>query len=479
MPHTGAASGMDLIGRLRECVGDGALRTDPADMAPYLVDQRGLYHGAALAVVEPDNTEAVGRLLELCNRQRIGVVPQGGNTGYCGGATPDATGSQIVLSMRRMHRIRAVDAANFSLVAEAGCTLAAVQLAAQNADRLFPLSLGSEGSCQIGGNLATNAGGTAVLRYGMARELVLGIEAVLADGTVMSSLSPLRKDNTGYDIRGLLIGSEGTLGVITAACLKLFPQPRSVSTAWISIADPASAIALLALLRESGDRLSSCELVPDVALALVLKHVPAARKPELAAAPWYLLVELSSAGTEDLDASLQQTLVRAIEKGIAIDAAFAVNESQREDFWRLRESVPEAQRRAGASLKHDICVPVSALPDFIRQGAALVHQLAPQGYLVAYGHVGDGNLHFNVNQREGSDAADFLAHEQNLKRAVHDLVAQFAGSFSAEHGIGRLKVDELERYANPAELSAMQAIKHALDPSGIMNPGKVLRSRAG
>ena len=467
---------MELIGQLRECVGEAALRTRPDDVAPYLTDHRQLFHGAALAVVEPDNTDLVAKLLAWCNVRRVGVVPQGGNTGYCGGATPDASGQQIVLSMRRMHRIRSVDAANFSLVAEAGCTLAAVQAAAADAARLFPLSLGSEGSCQIGGNLATNAGGTAVLRYGMTRELVLGIEAVLAEGSVVSSLSPLRKDNTGYDLKSLLIGSEGTLGVITAACLKLFPQPRSVATAWVAVPSPAAAIALLAQLREAGgDQLSSCELVPAVALDLVLRHVPAARDPGIAPAPWYLLAELTSSASSDLDPVLQQALAQAVKSGIALDAALATNSAQRENFWRLRETVPEAQRRAGGSLKHDIAVPVSVLPAFIERGAALMAQLAPEGYLIAYGHVGDGNLHFNLTQREGVSAASFLAREPVLKRAVHDLVAQFGGSFSAEHGIGQLKVAELERYAPPAELAAMRRIKQALDPNGILNPGKVLR----
>jgi FAD/FMN-containing dehydrogenase len=469
---------VDLIGQLRECVGDAALLTRPDDTAPYLTDQRQLFHGSTLAVVEPDNAGLVSRILAWCNARNIGVVPQGGNTGYCGGATPDATGSQIVLSMRKMNRIRLTDAANFSLVAEGGCTLAAVHKAAGDAGRFFPLHLGSEGTCQIGGNLATNAGGTAVLRYGMTRELVLGIEVVLADGSLISTLSSLRKDNTGYDLKNLMIGSEGTLGVITAACLRLFPLPRSVATAWVAVADPASAIVLLGLLRESsGDRLTTCELVPAVALELVLQHIPAARDPEVKQSPWYLLVEFSSGGSDDLEALLQQTIAQAIDARIALDASMAVNEAQRENFWRLRESVPEAQRRAGASLKHDISVAVSSIPEFVARGSVLIEQLAPEGQLVAYGHVGDGNLHFNVSQRDGTDRAMFLARQAIVMRAVHDLVAQFGGSFSAEHGIGQLKVAELERYAQPAELAAMRSIKQALDPNGILNPGKVLGER--
>lgn len=465
---------MDLPLHLSDIVGPDAVLTAPTDIAPYLIDHRRLYHGAACAVVLPRTTEQVSQVLAHCNAARVPVVPQGGNTGYVGGATP-MDPRAIVLAMGRMNRIRDVDAANFALVAEAGCTLAAVQEAALQADRLFPLSLGSEGSCQIGGNLATNAGGTAVLRYGMMRELTYGIEAVLADGSVISQLSPLAKDNTGYDMSRLLVGSEGTLGVITAACLKLFPRPRSTATAWVAIPSPGAAIRLLAYLRSSGnDRLTTLELVPAEALALVLRHIEAARDPQLAASPWYLLVEFNSGGDEDLAALLAQLLASASEQELVTNAAVASNESQREDFWRLRESVPEAQRKAGGSLKHDISVPVARLPEFIEAGTGLVARMAPEGFLVAYGHVGDGNLHFNVNQRPGTDAGAFAAREASLKRAVHDLVARFNGSFSAEHGIGRLKVDELRRYAQPAELAAMHRIKQALDPHGILNPGKLL-----
>jgi len=465
---------MDLPRKLSELVGADAVLTAPADLAPYLTDHRRLYQGAAAAIVLPRSTEQVARVVAFCNQVRIPVVPQGGNTGYVGGATPmDSTA--IVLAMGHMNRIRAVDAANFALIAEAGCTLAAVQDAAMEADRLFPLRLGSEGSCQIGGNLATNAGGTAVLRYGMMRELTFGLEAVLADGSVISSLSPLAKDNTGYDLTRLLIGSEGTLGVITAACLKLFPRPRATATAWVAISSPSAAIELLARLRAaSNERLTTLELVPQVALQLVVQHIAAARDPGLAASPWYLLIELTSGHTEDLDSLLTQLLASASEQGLVTDAAIASNAAQRENFWRLRESVPEAQRKAGGSLKHDISVPVASLPRFIEAGSQLVARIAPEGFLVAYGHAGDGNLHFNVNQRAGTDLTAFAAREAPLKRAVHDLVAQYGGSFSAEHGIGRLKVDELRRYAQPPELAAMHRIKQALDPHGIMNPGKVL-----
>ncbi len=466
---------MDLPARLAELVGADAVLTDASRQAPYLTDHRGLFHGRAAAVVLPRETAQVARLLAFCHEAHVPVVPQGGNTGYCGGATPDASGRAVVMAMARMNRIRDVDAANFALVAEAGCTLQAVQDAADTADRLFPLSLGSEGSCQIGGNLATNAGGTAVLRYGSMRELVLGIEAVLPDGSVLAQLSPLRKDNTGYDLRQLFIGSEGTLGVITAASLKLYPRPRERATAWVATPSPAAALQLLARLRAaSGDALTTLELVPHVALELVLRQVPAARHPGVAASPWYLLVELVTSGELDIVGALERALAAAIEEGLATDATLAASATQREDLWRLRESVPEAQRRAGGSIKHDISVPVASLPQFIAQGAALCEQLAPEGYLIAYGHAGDGNLHFNLNQREGATRQAFFAREAQLRRAVHDLVAAFGGSFSAEHGIGALKVEELRRYADPTALAAMRRIKAALDPHGIMNPGKVL-----
>jgi FAD/FMN-containing dehydrogenase len=428
-------------------------------------------------VVLPSTTQQVSAVLQFCNASGIGVVPQGGNTGYCGGATPDATGNSIVLALARMNRIRSIDAANFALTAEAGCTLATVQQSAADVDRLFPLSLGSEGSCQIGGNLATNAGGTAVLRYGMMRDLTLGIEAVLADGSVLSQLSPLRKDNTGYNLRHLLIGSEGTLGIITAATLKLFPAQRSVATGWIALPSPAAAIELLGLLRESSaDRISSCELIPASALALVLQHVPGSRDPGVSASAWYLLVELTSSATEQLDNLLESAIALAVEHGHASDAALARSEEQRTNLWRLRESVPEAQRRSGASLKHDVSVPVASIPTLIEQGSALAARLVPEGFLVAYGHAGDGNLHFNVSQREGASTADFLARESTLKRAIHELVAELRGSFSAEHGIGQLKVGELALYGQPAGLAAMRSIKQALDPRGILNPGKLLPS---
>ncbi len=451
--------------------------TAPADIAPYLTDHRGLYHGRACAVVLPRTIEQVSQALSLCNERRIGVVPHGGNTSYCGGATPDESGRQIVLALARLDRIRSLDAAGFTLVAEAGCILRNVQSAADECVRLFPLSLGSEGSCQIGGNLATNAGGTQVLRYGMIRDLVLGLEVVLADGRVLPSLSALRKDNTGYDVKSLFLGSEGTLGVITAASLKLYPKVRRLATAFAAVRDVQAAVELLADLRERGaDSVSSFELLPRIAVDLTTRHIPGVVDPLGARHAWYVLCELaSSRADEPLSETLESALAAALESGGVLDAALAQSEREREAFWRMRESVPEAQRRDGASLKHDISVPVGRLPEFVRQASEWVGQHVPDGRLVAYGHVGDGNLHFNLNQAPGADAATFLSRSDMVMRAIHDLVHDFGGSFSAEHGIGRLKVAELERYGSAVELDLMRAIKQALDPNGILNPGKVLR----
>jgi FAD/FMN-containing dehydrogenase len=462
---------------LLEILGAEGLRTADADIAPYLVDHRKLFHGRALGVAMPDSVEQVSRLVAWCNQAGIGVVPQGGNTGYCGGATPDASGREIVLSLTRLAQIRSVDALNYSMLVEAGCTLHAVQIAAAEAQRLFPLSLGSEGSCQIGGNLSTNAGGTSVLRYGMMRDLVLGLEVVLADGRILPCAQPLRKDNTGYDVKSLFLGAEGTLGVITAAHLKLFPQIRATATAFVAVADIQAAVELLSALRlASGDRVSSFELIPRIAVELTVRHIEAMADPLERVYPWYALAELSASQDDAALASvLERVLADALERGAILDAALAQNERQRAQLWRLRESIPEAQRRDGASLKHDLSLPTTALPQFVERACEWLRINIPEGRLVAYGHLGDGNLHFNLNQAPGVDSALFLAREPAVKRAVHDLVHDCGGSFSAEHGIGQLKVAELERYAPAVELELMRAIKRALDPRGILNPGKVLR----
>lgn len=462
----------------RRILGESAVLTDRETIAPYLVDQRRLYEGAALAVLRPASVEEVSQLLAFCNGTGIGVVPQGGNTGYCGGATPDESGRQVVLSLGRMARVRSIDAANYSMVAEAGCILANLQRAAQAADRYLPLSLGSEGSCQLGGNLSTNAGGLNVVRYGMARDLVLGLEVVLADGRVLASLGALRKDNTGYDVKSLFLGAEGTLGVITAASLRLMPRPRATATAFVAVRNVAAAVGLLNLLREtSGDRISSFELIPQIAIDLTTRHIPGVSQPLAGEYPWCVLCELTSSRADDpLDAMLESALRDAMDGGLLDDAALAQNERQRAAFWRLRESIPEAQRAEGPSLKHDIALPIDALPRFVEEASAWIAAHVQHAVLVAYGHVGDGNLHFNVNARRDTDPLKLVASADEIRRYVHDLVAAFGGSISAEHGIGRLKVDELERYAPPVELELMRAIKQSFDPNGIMNPGKVLRS---
>jgi FAD/FMN-containing dehydrogenase len=455
--------------------GDGWLEC-PGDLAPYLTDFRRLYQGATPLVLRPRSVEAVARILAVCNRDEVAVVPYGGNTSYCGGATPDESGSQIVVSMQRLNQVRHIDAANYSMIVEAGCTLAAAQAAARDANRLFPLSLGSEGTAQIGGNLSTNAGGTAVLRYGMMRDLTLGLEVVLADGRVLAGLKSLRKDNTGYDVKSLFIGAEGTLGIITAASLKLFPLPADTATALVGIDSPRQALELLARLRTAaGDQVTSFELMPRIAVEMTVKHVEGVANPLGLGCAWYLLVELSSPNpTQGLTAVLTSELAEAAAAGALKDAMPATSLAQAQAMWKLRESVPEAQRRHGASIKHDVSVPVSAIPTLIEKGTALALELAPEGEVVSYGHAGDGNLHFNLSQTPGADVGSFLARTHALERAMFDLVESLGGSISAEHGIGRLKAAEFARRADPVELRVMRELKRALDPNGILNPGKVL-----
>ena len=465
------------IEALKALLGPGGWLDAAADREPFETDFRRRYRGTTPLVALPDSTARVAGLVAFCARKRIAVVPQGGNTSYCGGATPGAAGNEILLSLRRMRRIRAVDALNDSLTAEAGCVLAELQAAALDVNRLLPMSLGSEGSASLGGIVSTNAGGTAVLRYGMMRALVLGLEVVLPDGRVLDQLSALRKDNTGYDLKQLFIGAEGTLGVVTAATLRLFPRPAATATAFIAADSPAAALALLADLRESlGDAITTFEILPRIALEFVARHVPGARDPFDVPHPWYVLAEATRAASDDgLAARFESVLATAAERQVLRDAAIAASESQREAFWRLRETIPEAQGREGASLKHDISVEPARLPGFVEAGRILLERLAPAARLVAYGHLGDGNLHYNLSEPAGGDGGALAARTEEIRRAVHDLVAAHGGSFSAEHGIGQFKVGELERYEDPAALDLMRAIKRAIDPQGIMNPGKVLR----
>ena len=473
MPRPPSPRALD---ELRAVGGAGSWLDAPADLAAYEVDFRRLYQGTTPLVLLPHDVQQVSALLEICHRHDVAVVPHGGNTGYCGAATPDGSGSQIVLSLRRLNRVRTLDPANYSMIVEAGCTLAQVQTAARDAERLFPLSLGSEGTAQIGGNLSTNAGGTAVLRYGMMRDLVLGLEVVLADGRVIAGLKSLRKDNTGYDVKGLFIGAEGTLGVITAASLKLFPLPADSATALVGIDSPQHALQLLARLRTAaGEQVTTFEILPRLAVELTVTHIPAVTNPLSQDAAWYLLIELTSPNPfQSLLALLTEQLQTAATANEVRDAMIATSMAQARAMWKLREAVPEAQRHRGASLKHDVSVPVSQIPRLIDEGSALVRRLAPDGDVLSYGHLGDGNLHFNVSQRMGTDAAAFLRQGEALETAIFDLVESLGGSISAEHGIGRLKAREFARRADPVELAVMHDLKHALDPKGILNPGKIL-----
>jgi FAD/FMN-containing dehydrogenase len=464
-----------FIGALRARLGEAGLLLG-GDLSAYENDWRKRYAGKALAVARPASTDEVAAVLRLCHEHRVAVVPQGGNTGLVGGSTPDASGAQLVLNLSRMKRIRAIDTANASLTAEAGCVLAEVQAAAAQAGLLFPLSLAAEGSCTLGGNLATNAGGTQVLRYGNARELCLGLEVVTAAGEVWHGLSGLRKDNTGYDLRDLFIGSEGTLGVITAATMKLYPQPRERLTALAACASMDEAVALLGLARErAGDALTGFEVMNRASLALVARELPQLAQP-LGAAEWTVLLELSDAqSAEHARAVFEGLLETAFERGCVQDAAIAQNIQQAKAFWHLRESIPLAQAQAGLNIKHDISLPISSIAGFVAEMDAVLAAHLPGIEVIDFGHLGDGNLHYNVQAPTGVAPAEFLAlHEAAINEKVYDAVQQRGGSISAEHGIGRLKRDELAQRKDPTALALMHAIKRALDPLDLLNPGRLV-----
>ncbi len=465
-----------LLDEIRIVVGPAGLITSPQEFAPYATDWRKRYVGKPLAVVRPASTAEAARVVRACSDARTAIVPQGGNTGLCGAATPDASGSQIVLSLSRMSRIRAIDAGNNTMTAEAGCVLASLQKAAEEAGRLFPLSLAAEGSCEIGGNLSTNAGGTAVLRYGNAREMVLGLEVVLPSGEIWDGLRGLRKDNTGYDLKQLFIGAEGTLGVITAAVLKLFPLPKSRATAVVALQNPEKALALLVrALDACGERLTGFELFSDFCLSLVLKHFKDTAAPFPRRFPHYVLVELSDTQPGEGARTLAESaLEAALEEEIILDAAVAQSETQARAFWSLREFISEAQAREGPNIKHDVSIPISRIAEFISATDAELARAHPGVRMVTFGHLGDGNLHYNVSPPEGTAPDVFAKDSAPINRIVHDSVARFGGSISAEHGLGQLKREEIRRYKSPLELELMLKIKRALDPYGIMNPGKVL-----
>lgn len=476
MPDTAPPAIDRLLSAIRAVVGDRGLLTDPADTAASSEDWRHLYQGRTPAVVRPATPQETAAVVRLCADAGVPIVPQGGNTSMVGGAVPAEDGSELVLSTARLNRVRAIDPVDLTMTIEAGVTLKAAQNAAADSGCLLPLSISSEGSAQIGGVLAANAGGNNTVRYGNARDLVLGLEVVLADGTIWNGLRRLRKDNTGYCLRQLFVGSEGTLGIITAAVLKLAPRPRETAVAFCAVASPEDALELFARFQaHDAAAISAFELMSGPGTALVLKHIEGTTLPLSAPAPFYVLVELATPRPDaGLDDALEQVLEDALGDGVITDAAIAESEAQRAAIWRLREEHSEAQKREGASVKNDVSVPVSKVPAFIRQATEACEQLIPGIRAVPFGHMGDGNIHFNVVQPEGADPAWFLAQDHAIMDAVNEVVRAFDGSFSAEHGIGKLKPYMMPDWRGGAELAMMRRIKAALDPQGILNPGKVL-----
>lgn len=465
-----------LLDRLKGVLGPGGWLTEPADVAPYCTAWRDDWRGATPLVARPDTTAKVAAVVQICAEAGVAIVPQGGNTGLTGGGQPHAHGREIVLSTSRLKRIRAIDLDNDTITVEAGCVLQVIQETALAHDRIFPLSLAAEGSCQIGGNLATNAGGTQVLRYGNARALTLGLEVVLADGRVWDGLRGLRKDNTGYDLKDLFIGAEGTLGIITAAVLRLHPRATDVQTALAAVPSPAAAVGLLAILKAAfGEQLTAFELMGRACFDLALATIDGVEDAFAAPSPWYALVELAGHGAPGtLLEPLEATLAEALETGRVSDAVIAQSDDQRRQLWRVREEQAEAQKRSGAGIKHDVSVPISHIARFVAAADAALEQAYPGIRLICFGHLGDGNLHYNPMQPADWDGAAFKAETGRVNRLVHDLVTAHGGSISAEHGLGRLRRDEAARYKSPVERDLMRAIKQALDPANLMNPGKVL-----
>ena len=462
----------ELIARFRAIVGDKYAMTEPADVAPYVTEERGLFHGHSPLILRPGSTAEISAICKLATEHKIALVPQGGNTGLVGGQTPHH--GEVVVSTRRLDKIRDIDPASNTMTCESGVVLQVAQQKATEVDRLFPLSLGAEGSCTIGGNLSTNAGGTAALAFGVAREMALGLEVVLPDGRILNGLSKLKKDNTGYDLRNLFIGAEGTLGIITAATLKLFPKPRAVETAFVGLKSPDDALKLLSISQnEAAGSLTSFELLADIAVDFSVRHGIDIREPLTGKHPWFVLMELSSSRDDARD-TLESILAQGMEDGIVDDAVIAANLSQRAAFWKLREEMSGAQKPEGGSIKHDISVPVAAVPAFIAEANAAVVKLIPGARPVPFGHLGDGNIHYNVSQPIGANAADFIGRWHDVNAVVFDIVLRMGGSISAEHGIGVLKRDELPDVKDKTAIELMRGIKAMLDPLGIMNPGKVL-----
>ena len=470
------AADSEVLARFGEMLGPLGVVTEPSTVEPHVIDWRKRTRGATLAVLRPSTTAEVALAVALCAQRAIGIVPQGGNTGQCAAAIPSSDGRQVVLSLSRMHRIRQIDEQNNTMIVEAGCVLKTIQETAARIDRLFPLSLGAEGSCQIGGNLATNAGGTAVLRYGNAREMVLGLEVVLPDGAIWDGLRALRKDNTGYDLKQLFLGAEGTLGIVTAAVLKLYPLPRASATALAAVQSPRAAVELLNMFRaRCGDRVTGFEIISRLCIDLLRKHLPKYPDPLPQRHDWYLLCELNDTlAATDLRAVMEETLSAASEASLVLDAVIANNQAQATTLWQMREEVPEANRREGPWVRHDVSVPVSRIPELIEHGTSALQERFAGVRVVAFGHIGDGNIHFNATAAEGASAEAFVQRQEEVWDVVHTLVMALGGSFSAEHGIGSVKVREMARYKSAVELDMMRTLKRAFDPKGIMNPGKVL-----
>ena len=464
----------ELIRQLQAVVGPAGLITDAQAQASYTRDWLGKWQGKVPVVVRPGSTAETAAVVRVCHETHTPIVTQGGNTGMSGGATPDDSGAQVIVSTTRLNQIRAIDPVNNTLTVDAGVILAHAQEAARNVGRLFPLSLGAEGSCTVGGNLATNAGGIAVLRYGNMRDLVLGLEVVLPDGRIWNGLRGLRKDNTGYDLRGLFVGSEGTLGIITGAVLKLFSRPTVRATAWVGANSLEQLVSLLTRLRErGGERLTAFEMMSAASLSLVLAHVTPSRSPTAASYPFNALIELSDTEDTGLTGLLESVLGRAMEQGLILDAVLASTETQALALWKLREGISQAQVRAGAVVKHDIALPISSLATFVAETQQAVLAVC-RGQVINFGHLGDGNLHYNVLLPAGLTADEIKEWTQVLNRTVHDLVVSYGGSISAEHGIGQLRRDELRHYKSPLEMEMMMCIKRAIDPNQLMNPGKLL-----
>ena len=465
-----------LLDRFAAIVGGAYALRDPAAIAPHLAEPRDRFHGRSPMVLKPGSVGEVAAILKLASETRTGIVPQGGNTGVVGGQIPSAKGDEIVVSLSRLNRVRAVDADSYSMTLDAGVILADAQDAADAAGRLLPLSLASEGSCQIGGNISTNAGGTGVLAYGNTRDLVLGIEAVLPSGEVWDGLRTLRKDNTGYDLKDLFVGAEGTLGIVTGAVLKLFPKPKGVSVAFIGLADPATALALLHIAKaHAGNGLTGAEIMPRIAIDTVTTYVPGTRDPLGGRHHWYLLLEVSSSRSQDdAEATIEAIFAEGHAMGLVEDGARAQSLEQAAQFWRLRHALSEVQKQLGGSIKHDVAVPVGAVPELIARTSAAMTATVPGSRPFPFGHLGDGNIHLNLSQPADMDKAAFLARWEDVNEAVHAIALALGGTISAEHGIGALKRDLLPGVKSPVEMDLMRRVKAALDPSGIMNPGKVL-----